>query len=343
MQIASILLFISTPTVSVNILSSHHPVKANVVSLKGSTNLEVRGNTLFVNGTKSAKWILDVDSFTIQWGERSRKYPGLLEAKAENGELVLVNKVDEDSYLSSVVGAEMVPKAGIEALKAQAVLCRTFVKTSTRHHNDDWDFCDLTHCQSYLGLESTTQLTTKAVEETRGLVLTYEGNPCEIFYHSSCGGKTADARSIWPDEGASYLVSVRDDYCKNSPDLCWEYRVPADLVASALGLPHVSSLEIVSLAPDTRVLTIRVRGSSSMVFSGWDFRDLLAKSLGWGTLKSSWFDVKKEGGEFVFKGHGLGHGVGLCQWGAAAMAAHGKSYREILSSYYKGTQVSEWH
>ncbi len=341
MQIASILLVVSA--VSVHILSSHHPVKANVVSRKGSVSLEAKTNTLFVNGIKSIEWVLDVDSFTIQCGEMNRRYPGSLKVKAENGELVFVNKLDEDSYLSSVVGAEMVPRAGLEALKAQAVLCRTFTHTASRHQNDDWDFCDLTHCQSYLGLESTTPLTIKAVGETRGLVLTYDGNPCEIFYHSSCGGKTADARSIWPDERASYLVSVNDDYCKNSPDLCWEYCVSADFVASALGLPHVSSIEIVSLAPDSRVQQIRVRGSSSMIFSGWDFRDLLAKSLGWGTLKSSWFDVKKDGEDFVFKGHGLGHGVGLCQWGAAAMAAHGKNYREILSYYYKGTQVSEWH
>lgn len=308
----------------------------------GKNNLVVSGEQVLVNGNERQRWSVTSDSFTLRWGETSRIYRGSLEVWAEKGELILVNRIDEDSYLASVTGAEMVPHAGLEALKAQAVLARTFMHQALRHQDEPWEFCDLTHCQSYKGLESETPDTRRAVEETDGLVLTYEGELCEVYYHSTCGGRTANARSIWPDVSASYLVSVPCDYCHNSPHYRWQCRLSPVDVARALEMPHVSDLEVAQRAPDGRVTEVRMTGSTSIIYPGWNFRMFLAHFAGWGTLESSWFQIQREGGDFIFSGRGLGHGVGLCQWGARGMAEQGKDFREILSHYFPGTEVTKW-
>lgn len=340
MQNISILTLILS--LSVDILSSEHPREITVISQGKETSIKADGESMVVDGVTRTKWQCSKDSFTLIWGDKRRAYKGTLEVTSDKGELVLVNDVDEDSYLSSVVGAEMLPGTPLEALKAQAVLCRTFIHTATRHGEEQWDFCDLTHCQSYKGLESATALTSKAVSETRGLILAYQDKPCQVFYHSTCGGKTADARSIWPDQGAPYLVSVTDEYCRPSPHSQWQYKVSLENVAKVLGLSGVSDVEVTGVSPDSRVREIRVVGSATVLYNGWDFRDIIAKQEGWGTIKSSWFEIQRGGPNLLFKGRGLGHGVGLCQWGAKGMAEKGKSFNEILSHYFPGTEVEEW-
>lgn len=335
-------LWLALVGVSVNILSSYHLKEIAVICEDKQTNLSASGVVLYVNGNAKQRWRSGSDSFTVQWNGRSRGYRGLLEVWVDAGELVLVNRVDEDSYLASVTGAEMVPRAGTEALKAQAVLSRTFIYKALRHQQELWDFCDLTHCQSYKGLESETPETRRAVLETEGLVMTCEGELCEVYYHSTCGGRTADARSIWPDVSTPYLVSVLCDFCKNSPHYRWQYRLSADDLERALEVSHASDIDVTERAPDGRVLEVRVTGSASILYPGWNFRMFIARFAGWATLKSSCFQVRREGTDFVFSGSGLGHGVGLCQWGAKGMAEQGKDFREILGYYFPGTGVTKW-
>lgn len=328
--------------VNVNILSSHHLEEAAVIVDGHKDILKARRNNLYVNEKSSERYRSPSEGFSIEWKDKSRSYEGSLEVWAEDGELILVNKVEEDAYLASVVGAEMVPGAELEALKAQAVLCRTFIYTGCRHQNEPWDLCDLTHCQSYRGLETVTAATGKAVAETEWMFLTYHVEPCKIYYHSTSGGRTADARSIWPDEYAPYLRSVPDHYCSASPHYSWRYTLTASRIAQALDITHVSDIEVVESAPDNRVIEIRVRGSESVIYLGWQFRMIMTRKLGWGTLKSSWFEVRKNGESFIFTGHGLGHGVGLSQWGAVGMAEQGATFKEILAHYYPGTEVKRW-
>jgi len=328
--------------VNVNILSSYHPSQVTVIAGDRKGKLTAKGNTIYVNSKSIERYGCSADSFTLKWQDKTRSYAGSLEVWAEKGELILVNKVEEDAYLASVVGAEMVPGAELEALKAQAVLCRTFIYTGCRHQDEPWDLCDLTHCQSYRGLETVTAATGKAVAETEGMFLTYHGEPCKIYYHSTSGGRTADARSIWPDEYAPYLRSVPDHYCSASPHYSWRYTLTASQIAQVLDITHVSDIEVVESAPDNRVIEIRVRGSESVIYLGWQFRMIMTRKLGWGTLKSSWFEVRKDGESFIFTGHGLGHGVGLSQWGAVGMAEQGADFRKILAHYYPGTEVKRW-
>lgn len=325
--------------VSVNILSIYHPGKVTVSAGDKVDTLRARDGRLHVNSVLSETYECRADSFRVRVEDLERGYSGSLEAGAEGEELVLINHVHEEAYLASVVGAEMVPGAGLQALKAQAVLCRTFLFTAERHRGDAWDVCDLTHCQAYKGSESTTQASREAVNDTRDLIVFYQGEPARVYYHSTSGGCTARASSVWPTENAPYLCSVPDPYSQASPHHTWEHRISARDVAAALSLPHVSDVRVTRRAGDERVLEVEVHGSKDVIYPGWTFRNLLARHSGWNTIKSSWFEVKREGDGFLFAGHGLGHGVGLSQWGAAGMAAEGASFRQILSHYFPGTEV----
>lgn len=333
--------------VRVNVLSSHHPRQILVITGTDEMSLYARGNVILVDGESRDFYEFPGDGFTLRWMHSSREYKGSLEARADRGELVLVNEVAAYDYLASVTGGEMVAGASLEALKAQAVLCRTFMRGCSRHEDEDWDFCDLTHCQSYKGLAGVTTQSRRAVAETEGQVLTYEGELCEVYYHSTSGGKTAEASSIWDDISAPYLVSVEDPCCSASPHYAWESSLTCGQIARALGLPHVSDLEVLTITADERVAQIKVSGSDSQTCpartcTGWQFRMEVCQELGWNTLKSSWFEVERDGDRFVFKGKGLGHGVGMSQWGAAGMAAEGKDFQEILAHFYPGTEVAEW-
>ncbi|MBN2380155.1 SpoIID/LytB domain-containing protein [candidate division WOR-3 bacterium] len=329
--------------VSVNILSSYHPASVTVTAGGREDTLTAYGNQVFVNRKAMERYENSISGFSLRWDSKVRSYAGSLEVMAEDGELVLVNEVTEGDYLASVVGAEMVPGAKIPALAAQAVLCRTFMETASRHQNEAWDFCDLTHCQSYKGLETTTSATSQAVNETEGLYLMYNGELCEVYYHSTSGGKTADASSIWPDMNHPYLISVPDPYCKASPHCRWEYVVSAEELAQALGFPNVKDLRVVEYATDGRAEFIAIKvNEEGLLMGGWEFRMEVCQALGWNTLRSSWFEVERDAGSFLFKGKGLGHGVGLSQWGAKGMADEGKTFTEILAHYFPGAEVKKW-
>jgi len=346
-----LILVLAANPVKVNILSSYHLQEIRVEEgiagdrKEGKDALKVKGSQLYVNGNKRDVYVSKKGGFSVDWQAKSRSYEGSLRVWAQGSELILVNTVDEDDYVASVTGAEMVPGAGIEALAAQAVLCRTFIYTASRHEGKEgeWDFCDLTHCQSYRGLETVTEASRRAVEKTEGMLLAYHGEPCKIFYHSTSGGRTADAASIWPDEAQAYLVPVPDPCCAASPHYRWEFVAsPAD-IARALDFPSIADVRVIENHPDGRVDKVGVKYlGESLLYDGWNFRMLVCQELGWNTLKSSWFEITRDGAAYVFRGKGLGHGVGLSQWGAAGMAEQGAGFDKILAHYYPGTEVKKW-
>ncbi len=337
-------IFAASGLIKIDILSSYHLKKAVIRAEESEDTLQVKQNKLLVNGAFLDTYTLETKGFTVEWKAKSRNYDGWLKARVHDGELLLLNSVDKTNYLASVVGAEMLPNAGIEALKAQAVLARTFIyEKRKRHEREAWDVCDLTHCQSYRGRQTVSSASLKAVKETEGMILTYHNKPCRIFYHSTSGGSTANAAFIWPDECAPYLISVQDSFCKKSPHYRWERNIPAHKIAQVLGFEGISDLKVLSTYPDGRVKEIAVKyRQEKRVFGGWNFRMLVCQKLGWNSLKSSWFKVERVGKVYVFKGRGLGHGVGLSQWGAKGMADAGYDYREILTYYYPGTEVQKW-
>jgi stage II sporulation protein D len=295
--------------------------------------------------------------------------------------LVSENKtctVSLEEYLRGVLAAEAGSEDEIEALKAQAVISRTFaLKNLKRHAPAGYDFCSTTHCQRYPagidldqgqrarraraqiycqpytagtsvgGQSMSDYLAQRAVEETSGEVLGDEqGQMIESYFHAACGGMTASLETLWGVPSPAYLRSVRDDFCATMPRRNWTQTIPAAQLAAALRRDARTDVgakldDVVIIKRDIsgRAELIALEGERRRLVRGWDFKLIVGRALGWHLLKSSRFYVRRNGGHFLFHGSGFGHGLGLCQAGAHVMARRGMTYRQILSHYFPGTAL----
>jgi SpoIID/LytB domain protein len=260
--------------------------------------------------------------------------------------------VSLDQYCVGVLRAEASVEDRIEALKAQAVVSRTFaLKNLGRHSQQGYDFCSTTHCQRYAAKQASARaehLYERAVAETSGQVLVDDrGNLVDAYFHASCGGATANIESLWGVVAPPYLRGVRDDYCRTMPNANWTAVVASEKLARALGTdprtaagPVLKRISVAKRDATGRAEVVAIEGNRTVSVRGWDLKIIVGRSLGWNVLKSSWFDVTRSGNDFVFHGHGFGHGLGLCQEGAHVMAKRGSSYAQILAHYFPTTRVS---
>jgi stage II sporulation protein D len=235
-------------------------------------------------------------------GKFRRSYWGRLNLHAENGELVAVVSMDRETAVASIVAAEMNESAPLEALKAQAVATRSFLAAGVRHMN--FDFCDTTHCQFLKSLPPATGRVWSAVQSTRGLVLQYRGKALAALYSSRCGGRTRSLRDVGMEPGQAYpYYAVRCATCQQHP-LVWKSRI----------------------------------GSRQSPQPG-DERQRIeqARQWGWSAIPGSDFTATADQDGWLLEGHSVGHGVGMCQFGAAGMATRGAGFREILALYYPNT------
>ncbi|HEY6190528.1 MAG TPA: SpoIID/LytB domain-containing protein [Pyrinomonadaceae bacterium] len=262
-----------------------------------------------------------------------------------------------EEYVSGVMAAEASVEGEFEALKAQAVVTRTFaLRNRGRHAQEGFDFCTTTHCQRYLFVESDAPRSgsnldaiARAVAETRGEILRDDsGQLVDSYFGVSCGGMTANVRSLWGvSDAPGYLRGVRDDYCATMPHHHWTDNIPAERLLAALRSDPRSDVGarltdiIVSRRDATgRAELITLEGERRRTLRGWDFKLIVGRALGWNLLKSSRFSVTRSGSGFAFRGFGFGHGLGLCQEGAHVMAQRGLTYRQIVSKYFPGTSIS---
>jgi SpoIID/LytB domain protein len=314
----------------------------------------------------------DSDAF-VELNERL--YRGSLEVGiTQYGRNYAVNVVTLDDYLKGVLPAEMNPNWEMEALKAQAVAART--QTITRlesHKNDGFDLCDREHCQVYKGVSVERERTNDAVDETDGEILIYNGRIIEAVYSANCGGHTENARDVWGSDNYDYLTGVRDfatldriphsgndwekwiqeppkAFCKNHDSErreTFRWKVVRtreeleDRINQDVNLGHIRDIIPRQRGRSGRLTHITIVGTEQtiQVTKELKIRQIL------GNLKSSCFVVfpQRTNGElpesFTFFGAGYGHGVGMCQTGAAGMADLGYSYKEILAHYYRGAQI----
>jgi stage II sporulation protein D len=281
--------------------------------------------------------------FAVSTGRKTRHYRGALILRASGSRLVVVNEVDLETYLRGVLPCEVdtdVP----EALKAQAVVSRTFALRSIgRHERDGYDLCSFTHCQVYGGADREEDASDRAVEATHGEVLTFDGRLAEVYFHSTCGGRTAYASDMWNLPDLPYLRSVDDStWCSRSRHHRWSWSVEQSrimrAVSSTFRFPIVD-IKVTSRTEDGRVDRLALIGpdSSSKTVAGWRFRDEVTRRLGWQTIKSTWLSISSDGAQLTFTGRGLGHGLGMCQHGAIGRAEAGWNYRDILAAYFPGT------
>jgi SpoIID/LytB domain protein len=257
-----------------------------------------------------------------------------------------------EEYLVGVLAAESSVEGEIEALKAQAVVSRAFaLKNLGRHAREGYDFCSTTHCQRFTFPKTKGAINgaaRRAVEETAGAILIDSlGNVVDAYFHAACGGMTANIETLWGAPAPSYLRGVRDDFCATMPHRRWAQKIPANQLAKALQSDERTNVgaRLVSIAVTRRDATGRaealtIEGARRRLVRGWDFKLIVGRVLGWQMIKSSRFEVSRAGDDYVFRGSGFGHGLGLCQEGAHVAARRGMSYRQILNHYFPGTRLT---
>jgi stage II sporulation protein D len=269
---------------------------------------------------------------------------GRLEVRRGDAGLLLVNALPLESYLVGTLGREMSASWPAAALRAQAVVSRTYaLHQRLRAAGAPFDLRGDTRGQVYGGAGAESAPVRAAVEATRGEILTWQGEPILAAFHSASGGRTASAAEVWGGP-LPYLVSLRVEGEDASPDTYWRAALSRLTLGRALaGLGHpvgaVRHVEVQERSASGRVERLRVVGSQgAATVTGRALRDAVGEEI----LRSTLFDVRDEGDQIVFFGSGRGHGVGLSQWGARAMAERGADYREILATFYPGTRIERW-
>jgi stage II sporulation protein D len=194
--------------------------------------------------------------------------------------------------------------------------------------------------QVYGGVDAEIPEVVAAVSATRGAFLTYRRKPILAAYHSASGGRTASAEEVW-GESLPYLVSMNVEGEEESPDTYWRAAISRTKLGRALALigiqiETVRDARVVERSRSGRALQVQIRGDTgSHTLEGRALRVALGETV----IRSTLFEITADQDGFVFVGSGYGHGVGMSQWGAQAMALRGSTYREILDAFYPGTTL----
>jgi len=295
-----------------------------------------------------------------------KRYRGELVITPSDSGLLVVNRLSMDDYLRGVVPLEIGNRTSAEmaAVQAQAVAARTYAYkhlTSSRA----FDMYATVQDQVYGGVDAEKPLSDTAITSTADVVVLYNGQPITTPYHSTCGGSTAGVSEVWYDQpDQPYLRPVSDRipgtnsyYCDPSPRFAWtqsydaaglravvEKYLAAYTNAPKSGLGKITDIREQGRTASGRVAALTVQTESgSYTLRGNDIRFVLRDPKG-AILNSTFFTFTREtsGGEvsnLTVNGHGYGHGIGMCQWGAIGRARAGQDYRTILETYYPGTTI----
>ncbi len=272
-----------------------------------------------------------------------RPFRGRLEIHQERGKRIqVVNVLALEDYLRGVIREEISPQWPLEALKAQAVVARTFALRQVLDNPGQlFHLKCTTDSQVYGGKRREDFRSDWAVQDTAGIVLTYEGKPIPAFYHAACGGHTEDVADVWSFNHVS-LQGVPCGYCPYHPVYTWQASLRKEEIRRALlrwgcQLGEIEAILPVTRSKTGRILQLEVRHAGGRtLMEGKKFR----QCLGYDLIRSTNFSVNRQNGVFTFLGKGWGHGVGLCQWGAKGMAELAFSYEAILHHYYPDTRLA---
>ena len=342
----------------------------------------------------------------FHWERRQTQlFAGTLKFIVEGGKVTAVNRIGVEDYLLSVISSEMRASAGLEFLKAHAVISRSWVMSMVarrkvspgkippleRHdlpgiltwlhrdavekggiprlvkwfdHEDHkrFDVCADDHCQRYQGLTMAVgDSVREAIDSTWGEVLTFDGKLCDTRFSKCCGGLTEQFSTCWEDVDYPYLTRVEDPFCNTSDESVLSqvlndydletkdfYRWTAEygidelsaLISERSGhdIGRLIALEPLERGVSGRIKMLRIRGTRMTMDVGKEL--IIRRYLSKTHLKSSAFEVEMTSDKVILHGIGWGHGVGLCQIGAANMAHQGYGYAAILAHYYPGAQLS---
>ncbi|MGB8700371.1 MAG: SpoIID/LytB domain-containing protein [Thermosynechococcaceae cyanobacterium] len=272
-------------------------------------------------------------------------YRGQVKLVRSGGGLTVVNQLNMEDYLASVIGKEMYPTWPQEALKAQAVASRSYAMfQKQRPKYSLFDVASTTASQVYVGIAGEANSTQDAVKATSGQVLTYQGKVIEAVFHSASGGHTENSENVWTGT-VPYLRGV-PDFDQTAPVYQWTLMLTAAQMRQRIpGIGDIVALTPVKTSVTGRVQLMKVKGNQGdRLMKGSDLRTALG-------LKSTLFSVKPDFGlvaatagtgkpvSFAIDGKGSGHGLGMSQWGAYGLAQQGKTYRDILTHYFQHTTL----
>lgn len=315
-------------------IGSHQQWSAlgRLVQPGGQLELSGQDGLVVLGGLATAPWLeLEGEGFSLG----SRSYRGRLLVVAQANRLLLINRLPLEEYLQGVVPAEVPRTFPPEALRAQAILARTYA-LHRLNPQGLYDLCDDERCQVYLGKRVETAEHNAAILATTGLVLSYQNRLISALYHSDSGGYTASAAEVW-GQPVPYLVPRPDPFAE-SPRSHWSQTLDPLRVAQVAGWPvdqPLLALEVLGYSDSGRVAQLRLLGAlQSTELSGTAATRFL-RLLGLPSTR-----LRFDGWEV--SGQGSGHGVGLSQWGARGLALQGWDYRQILGYYFPGTQLASF-
>ncbi len=346
-------------TVSVSLFSKYHPKTLLLEPLEpytlqgapgaGPLKVNLIGKEIEVNGRTWSRVELSAKEPWLPVRINKKHdllLPGKLTFHHYEGEIAITGYIDIEEYVAAVVQYEL-GQGPPAALAAQAILVRTFIAANRlRHAARGADLCDLTHCQVYrAGPPAAWALA--AAESTKGQILiNNKGQPAEVFYSSTCGGETVAPGAIWPGSDKNlvgiedYLPGDKEPLCHKSPHFSWESKITKTELLPILqkfaGRPLSTDFQLsVNEKAGNLVTALKVTAGDYAFFINEQlFRQAVGKKLGWQKLKSSTYAITDYEGTLIFNGHGLGHQVGLCQYGAQEMARRGYSAAKILKHYF---------
>jgi stage II sporulation protein D len=252
---------------------------------------------------------------------------------------VRVETLPLEEYVARVVSGEGQPRAGAAAQQALAIVIRTFAAANRhRHRAEGYDLCDTTH---YQVMRPVLPAAREAAQATAGQILLDRGAPAFVFYSAHNGGTPALASEVWPG-ATDYAPGEPEDACHDEPG--WSRTIAtADLERAlrAAGLTgRLRTLSIVDRTASGRAGRLRVDGFTPNTITAHEFRMAVGRTLGWQLVRSTAFDVTKDGAVYRFDGVGYGHGVGLCVVGAGRRASRGETAATILKAYFRDLVVS---
>ena len=323
--------------------------------------------------------------------KETQVFLGTLRLIVESDKITAINQLPVEQYLASVISSEMKATAGLELLKAHAVISRSWLLAQMKRRQDNsekkdgffsfvkkddelirwydredhtnFDVCADDHCQRYQGItKQTSKAVEQALEATRGCILCYGDEICDARFSKCCGGVTEEFQYCWEDTPKPYLISVEDPFCNtddrevlsqvlNDYDLetndfyRWTVEYTVDELSQLVNeklkddFGTITDLIPVERGKSGRIWKLKIVGTKKTMTIGKELE--IRRALSETHLYSSAFDVEKTSNGFRLNGKGWGHGVGLCQIGAAVMGQQGYKYKEILLHYYRGAEIKK--
>lgn len=268
--------------------------------------------------------------------EQTPKQETYLTINRANGTVL---NLELEEYIVGVVGAEMPASFHTEALKAQAIIARTYALKSIEKgtpltdNSSTQNYKTNDELKAMWGSSYNTYFNKikNAVDSTKGIYLTYQGQTIEAVYHSTSNGTTEDAKNVW-NNFFPYLIPVSSPYDNQNSSYTKSTSLSYDAISTKLGISLTmdSNIRILSKTAGNRVLNISF---DDLIYTGVFIRNILG-------LRSADFDIEKTENGIIFTTRGFGHGVGLSQYGSNGLAKNGANYETILKHYYTGVDLS---